>query len=133
MWNCEQCSESVDDEFVVCWSCGTGRDGTLDPEFKLETSGGQPHSTDPITDDVQDVETFKKRVIDRFECVKCRHTESVVRRMVNLDTGYGQLFPFCRPNRFLVVTCKRCGYSEFYDSRIADPRLNSFLRRFLPW
>lgn len=131
MWNCEQCSESVDHEFVVCWNCGTGRDGTPDPEFKLETPGGQPHPIDSVAEGLQDVETFEKRVIDRFECIKCRHSESKLRRMVTLDTGYGQLF--CRPNRFLVVTCERCGYSEFYDSRIADPRSNSFLRWFLPW
>ena len=33
-WTCLQCKQSVPGTFDVCWSCGAGRDGTPDPEFK---------------------------------------------------------------------------------------------------
>lgn len=33
MWTCPKCQSKVDDEFDVCWSCGTSRDGTEDPTF----------------------------------------------------------------------------------------------------
>jgi hypothetical protein len=34
MWRCVKCREKVGDDFDVCWNCGTGRDGTEDPEFR---------------------------------------------------------------------------------------------------
>lgn len=33
MWTCPKCAEEVDDEFEVCWACGTAPDGTEDPFF----------------------------------------------------------------------------------------------------
>ncbi len=33
-WNCSRCREEIEDYLEVCWSCGTGRDGTVDPEFQ---------------------------------------------------------------------------------------------------
>jgi hypothetical protein len=33
-WQCLQCRELIDDAHEVCWHCGTGRDGTVDPEFQ---------------------------------------------------------------------------------------------------
>ncbi|MDG2221701.1 MAG: hypothetical protein P8L85_09985 [Rubripirellula sp.] len=34
MWICSKCQESVEDSFDLCWSCGTSKDGTEDPEFQ---------------------------------------------------------------------------------------------------
>ena len=33
-WNCSRCREEIDEDFEVCWACGTGRDGTIDPDFQ---------------------------------------------------------------------------------------------------
>ncbi len=33
MWTCPNCQTQVDASFDVCWSCGTSRDGTKDPNF----------------------------------------------------------------------------------------------------
>jgi hypothetical protein len=33
MWICPKCNEHVDDEFDVCWQCGTTEDGVEDPDF----------------------------------------------------------------------------------------------------
>lgn len=33
MWTCPKCRSQVDDDFEVCWSCGTSVDGVEDPDF----------------------------------------------------------------------------------------------------
>jgi hypothetical protein len=33
MWTCAKCGERVQDDFEVCWSCGTSMDGVEDPGF----------------------------------------------------------------------------------------------------
>ena len=39
MWTCSKCREKIEDEFDVCWSCGTTRDGNANPEFVPEQEG----------------------------------------------------------------------------------------------
>ena len=36
MWKCPRCAAPVDDEWEVCWSCGTSIDGEEDPYFGTE-------------------------------------------------------------------------------------------------
>ena len=33
MWQCPKCQSEVEDNFDVCWSCGTSIDGVEDPTF----------------------------------------------------------------------------------------------------
>jgi hypothetical protein len=33
MWNCPKCDSKVDEDFELCWNCGTSRDGEEDPAF----------------------------------------------------------------------------------------------------
>jgi hypothetical protein len=33
MWTCENCGESVEDNFEICWSCGASYEGETDPNF----------------------------------------------------------------------------------------------------
>lgn len=33
MWTCSKCRQSIEDQFDVCWNCGTSRDGIEDPGF----------------------------------------------------------------------------------------------------
>ncbi len=33
MWTCPKCAAKVDDQFEVCWKCGTSPDGVGDPHF----------------------------------------------------------------------------------------------------
>ncbi len=39
MWNCSKCGEKVEDDFDVCWSCGTTKEGTPSPDFVPEQDG----------------------------------------------------------------------------------------------
>lgn len=41
MWTCPKCRESVQDDFEVCWSCGTNREGQENPDFVPEQEGIQ--------------------------------------------------------------------------------------------
>jgi hypothetical protein len=42
MWTCPKCNETVEDDFCVCWNCGTAQDGSLDPEFhQVDTETAQ--------------------------------------------------------------------------------------------
>jgi hypothetical protein len=34
MWTCRKCSAEVEDNFEICWSCGTSVDGAYDPNFR---------------------------------------------------------------------------------------------------
>ena len=36
MWRCQDCGETVEDNFDVCWNCGTSQDGRKDPHFRPE-------------------------------------------------------------------------------------------------
>jgi hypothetical protein len=39
MWTCRKCAAEVDDDFEVCWQCGTAADGTVDTAFRAEADG----------------------------------------------------------------------------------------------
>jgi len=39
MWICSKCGENVEDDFEVCWSCGSNKEGTPNPEFIPEREG----------------------------------------------------------------------------------------------
>lgn len=35
MWQCIKCRKNVQQNFDICWNCGTKRDGTEDPSFRV--------------------------------------------------------------------------------------------------
>jgi hypothetical protein len=39
MWQCGKCTEKVEDNFDLCWNCGTSKEGVEDPAFKREGTG----------------------------------------------------------------------------------------------
>jgi hypothetical protein len=39
MWKCPRCGEGVEDDFDVCWSCGSNREGQENPDFVPEREG----------------------------------------------------------------------------------------------
>lgn len=112
MWNCEECSETLDDNFEVCWACGTARDGTPDPSFKPEGTGDRQENPEFDPTD----EPFVKKVKTNFKCSKCEHSTADVRLLtVNHETGMLSIF---YEKGFVAVICQRCGFSEFYDAKI---------------
>lgn len=52
--------------------------------------------------------------MDNKCCIKCGSTEAGQKEIATTGTGLSKLFDV-QHNRFLVVYCKNCGYSEFYN------------------
>ncbi|MED3383620.1 zinc ribbon domain-containing protein [Bacillus subtilis] len=52
--------------------------------------------------------------MDKQGCIKCGSTEAGQKEIATTGTGLSKLFDV-QHNRFLVVYCKNCGYSEFYN------------------
>jgi len=111
MWNCEEGSEAVDEDFSTCGNCGTARDGTRDLTFQREDSGHHPENQADSGDD-----NFTTRIANDFECVKCKHTNAEVKRITTLSREF-RFFCFPRENRFVAVSCTQCGFAEFYEAK----------------
>jgi uncharacterized protein len=47
-------------------------------------------------------------------CIKCGGTEVGQKEVAMTGTGLSKLFDI-QHNQFVVVYCKKCGYSEFYN------------------
>jgi hypothetical protein len=47
MWTCSKCGEGLEDTFDVCWSCGTSREGVVDPHF-FDTEAPPAPENEPI-------------------------------------------------------------------------------------
>ncbi|MFD2760081.1 zinc ribbon domain-containing protein [Lentibacillus juripiscarius] len=49
-------------------------------------------------------------------CVKCGSTDAEQKEVAMSGTGLSKMFDV-QNNQFLVVSCKNCGYSEFYNKK----------------
>lgn len=47
-------------------------------------------------------------------CIKCGGTDAGQKEVAMTGTGLSKMFDI-QHNRFIVVYCKNCGYSEFYN------------------
>ncbi|WP_243292609.1 zinc ribbon domain-containing protein [Bacillus sp. FJAT-47783] len=47
-------------------------------------------------------------------CIKCGCTEAGSKEISTTGTGLSKMFDI-QTNQFLVIYCKNCGYSEFYN------------------
>ena len=43
MWQCPNCSETIEKQFDVCWNCGSDRTGAVDPNFLDEPDTAVPY------------------------------------------------------------------------------------------
>jgi len=50
----------------------------------------------------------------RFVCVRCNNQEGYYRRIATTGDGLSRLIEL-QHNRFFTVSCKRCGYTDFFD------------------
>ncbi|ULG72030.1 zinc ribbon domain-containing protein [Macrococcus brunensis] len=49
-------------------------------------------------------------------CIKCGHQETVTKDVSLAGTGLSKLFDI-EHNTFTVISCKNCGYTEFYSKQ----------------
>ncbi|WP_018922645.1 zinc ribbon domain-containing protein [Salsuginibacillus kocurii] len=52
--------------------------------------------------------------MEKRGCIKCGGTEAETKEIATTGTGLSKMFDV-QHNRFIVVFCKNCGYSEFYN------------------
>lgn len=115
MWNCSQCSEQIEDQFEVCWKCGTSKTGIADPGFARRTkadaeqqpSGRGRHlfGTAPERATVAGI---------GIRCEICRH-ERFFQREAQLHTAVATFFDlgWLNPTATCLV-CARCGYIHWF-------------------
>ena len=49
-------------------------------------------------------------------CIKCRSNDAAKKEVAMTGTGLSKMFDI-QHNQFIVVYCKKCGYSEFYNKQ----------------
>jgi predicted nucleic-acid-binding Zn-ribbon protein len=135
MWHCPKCREKIDDEFDVCWSCGTSRDGVEDPDFQRADDAA------PVEDEAVPVQLTAIReaeaevalpatraTTNRMDCPRCHAVMQFVgTKKFHEGTNWGAWGDlgelFVNKEDFDVYVCKRCGRVEFYVKDIgADLR-----------
>ncbi len=52
----------------------------------------------------------------RQGCVKCGSKDAATKEVAMTGTGLSKMFDI-QHNQFVVVYCKKCGYSEFYHKQ----------------
>ena len=70
MWNCAQCREEVEDNFEICWNCGTSREGMRDPSFQ-QAEPVEPRKVPPP------LEKPVIRMAAPFACPRCQSKKMV--------------------------------------------------------
>lgn len=49
-------------------------------------------------------------------CIKCGSTNAAQKEVAMTGTGFSKMFDV-QHNKFLVIYCQNCGYSEFYNKQ----------------
>ncbi len=56
------------------------------------------------------------KIVEHKGCIKCGSTRAAQKEVAMTGTGLSKMFDV-QNNRFLVVYCEDCGYSEFYNKQ----------------
>ena len=113
MWECSKCHEAIEDEFAVCWNCGTSKDGTEDPEFSShqETPHGSGDAASfsqiPAGMILATTPSLESHRVQRYLGVVCG--EAIVGANIFRDV-------------FAGITDVVGGRSNAYESALADAR-----------
>src|SRR4051812_17627595 len=68
MWKCSKCGESLKDNFEVCWSCGTTKEGVLDPHFLDPEAAASAPENEALEDLVDESEDERERMVTVAQC-----------------------------------------------------------------
>ncbi|WP_409254244.1 zinc ribbon domain-containing protein [Bacillus sp. SCS-153A] len=52
-------------------------------------------------------------------CIKCGSTNAATKEVAMTGTGLSKMFDI-QHNKFVVVYCQNCGYSEFYNKNASS-------------
>ena len=124
MWQCIKCRENVEDNFDVCWSCGTSRDGAEDPEFRKADDVPPAPLTEAVTEQMPAVTEQPEK--NPIFCPRCdRKLDFVGTKKFHEGTrawdfmgGIWELFK--NRENFDVYMCPRCGRVEFFADGVGE-------------
>ena len=121
MWQCMKCRQEVEDNFDVCWNCGTSRDGTEDPDFRkadeIPAASLSGVAAAPLSAQARQPEKnpiFCPRCNRKLDYVGTKqfHEGSVAWSLL------GELF--VNREHFDVYLCPRCGRVEFFIDGVGE-------------
>ncbi|ESP92505.1 zinc ribbon domain-containing protein [Pseudoalteromonas luteoviolacea] len=101
-WECIACGSKNKGAEQVCSNCGVANE-KLSSERKAAG----------VLNKMGSKSKFK------FECVKCQHTEFEVGELRGKGGLFSSIFQF-NNKRFYHISCKSCGYSEFYKRDLSS-------------
>jgi len=55
----------------------------------------------------------------RFVCSKCKSSGGITKRVATTGTGISKLLDI-QHNKYIAISCRRCGYTEFYNPSILE-------------
>jgi hypothetical protein len=119
-WPCPNCGQSVPNTFDVCWNCGTGRDGTPDPDFLKDPPEDTPGETE------EESAAENSPTVSPAPCPKCGSTKIIpeipIRDQGHYSDGFLQvvvegnpralIFKDCFYGRLAADICGDCGHVE---------------------
>lgn len=121
MWRCLTCREDIEDQFQVCWSCGTAADGTLDPTFRSRVEMAAAATAKPLLESIQS-EPHPPAMCGRCD-VALRHAgkkrfDIGVRDSnawnILLELFIGESGLLAGHDSLNAYVCPRCGHVEFF-------------------
>ena len=117
MWQCPKCGEPSEDTFEVCWSCGTGKDGSEDPSFRRADEVPAAEDADVTAPPAPDDEPDGSRArIAR--CPACRgthvRTDGWAAGGVRVQFGSSWIGPLNAGYPVTCSVCLDCGFVGFW-------------------
>jgi len=122
VWNCPKCREQVEENFEVCWSCGTAKDGSEDPSFRRadDAVAEAPAAADISSAGVelQPEPDRQQAVFGPPRCPSCGRghirADGWAGRDVRVQFGSSWMGPFNYGYRVQCFACLDCGFVGLY-------------------
>ncbi len=131
MWKCTKCSKRIDDDFQVCWNCGTSVDGTEDPEFRKADDVGPGAGEDSDVENETGIREgypagSRRHAEKAVHCLRCEQAMGFAGTK-SFHEGFqwggllGDLGQFLvNQFSFDIYVCQRCGRAEFFVSGVGE-------------
>lgn len=121
MWSCTKCREKLEDDFDVCWNCGTTKDGVEDPDFRKADDA----PTEEVEPELDISITAKKKRVSKLQCLRCKSVLGFMgEKKFHEGTRWGAWGDFAElfvnKEVFDVYACVRCGHVELFVKGIGE-------------
>jgi len=121
-------SDAAQAAFVSCPDCGSRASAawTFCRRCQAPLDDAEPaDETLVVGNDGENVD-LSEVIDEETGCAKCGHTEADVEDIATTSDGIARLLDI-QDRRFTAVSCRRCGYTEFYKGRRPGVVLDLFV------